>query len=80
MPLLRLALLPLLPCWVEKPHTHTKLPPLSAPPPTTPLSIDEAEYEDPDKISQQPLGFEGINAAVPLFVLSWVTTYTLCHG
>ena len=42
--------------------------------------MDEAEYDDPGKISQQPLGFEGVNAAVPLFVLAWVTTYTLVHG
>lgn len=33
-------------------------------------SIDEAEYEDPDKINQSPLTFEGFAPAVAFFVVS----------
>ena len=41
--------------------------------------VDESEYEDPDKIQQSPLTFEGFAPAISAFVLVWVTTFTLAH-
>lgn len=41
-----------------------------SPTPTLWRSIDEAEYEDPDKINQSPLTFEGFAPAVAFFVVS----------
>ncbi|KAL4450130.1 hypothetical protein ABPG77_010799 [Micractinium sp. CCAP 211/92] len=40
-------------------------------------NIDEAEYEDPDKINQSPLTFEGFAPAVAFFVLLWVTSFNV---
>lgn len=42
--------------------------------------IDESEYEDPEKISQSPLSFEGFGPSVSFFMLLWVTTFTLAHA
>jgi len=39
----------------------------------------QAEYEDPDKINQSPLTFEGFAPGLSTFVLLWVTTFTLAH-
>ncbi|KAL4452454.1 hypothetical protein ABPG75_008116 [Micractinium tetrahymenae] len=40
-------------------------------------NIDETEYEDPDKINQSPLTFEGFAPAVAFFVLLWVTSFNV---
>lgn len=47
--------------------------------PCHPCSIDEAEYEEPEKIGQSPLTFEGFAPGLSTFVLTWVTGFTLAH-
>ncbi|PSC72284.1 Rab5 interacting [Micractinium conductrix] len=42
--------------------------------------IDESEYEDPEKISQSPLSFEGFAPSLGAFVLMWVTVFTLTRS
>ena len=45
-----------------------------------PTRIDEAEYDDPEKVTASPLTFEGFAPSVSAFVLLWVTTFTLAHS
>lgn len=57
--------------------------PLHPSPSPSPLStsrVDEADYEDPEKINQAPLSFEGLAPSMSLFVLLWVTAFTLLHS
>jgi hypothetical protein len=43
-------------------------------------SIDQADYENSEKIAQSPLAYEGFGPSVSMFVLFWVATFTMAHA